>query len=173
VVDKTITETAVLVPIPKNRNALGGRGTAPISRVVNEMQIRSSSQGIPDPLEPWENTGNHQLKPQGWWLSERRWACLTVFGPGVVRSTQVPGRLKRRTAYAAYARHLVTHGTKAWPAAKTVHELDQLAMAATMSTNVYRPAGLPQDGSAHLFECRPRHELAQRSLTMESADATV
>jgi hypothetical protein len=70
-VARKITETAVVVPVPHDPNALASRGIGLRSRVIYEMQMRSSIRGIPDPLEPWENTGNHRLKPQGWWLTER------------------------------------------------------------------------------------------------------
>jgi hypothetical protein len=88
-----VTEAAVVVPVPENQNVLASRGIGPQSRVIYEMQMRSSSRGIPDPLEPWENVGNHQLKPEGWWLTERaafagRASQINSYGelsaPGVV-----------------------------------------------------------------------------------------
>ena len=37
--------------------------------MIGDLQMRSSSREIPDPLEQWEHPSNLKLKPEGWWLS--------------------------------------------------------------------------------------------------------
>jgi hypothetical protein len=83
------------------------------------------------------------LDPEVWPVLDR-WACLTVFGPSAVTGRQLPSRLRTKVAYAAYARHLVTQGRASWPNAEAIHDLDQLAMSASISTNTIAPTGLPR-----------------------------
>lgn len=80
------------------------------------------------------------LDPDVWPVLDR-WACSTVFGPDAVPGKQqLPARLRRKAKYAVYARHLVTQGHRCWPNAETIHDLDQIAMAASM------PAGRLPEG---------------------------
>jgi hypothetical protein len=83
------------------------------------------------------------IDPEVWPVLDR-WACLTVFGPTAISGRQLRRPFRTKTAYAAYARHLVLHGKEAWPHAETIHDLDQLAMNASISNNALAPAGLPR-----------------------------
>lgn len=65
-----ITEGAVLVPPPVNVAVLEQMDLPAKARVIVDLQMRSSSREIPDPLEHWEHPSNLKLKPEGWWLSE-------------------------------------------------------------------------------------------------------
>jgi hypothetical protein len=63
-----ITDGAVVVPPPENV-VPEQMGLPTKAKVIADLQMRSSSQDIPDPLEHWEHPGNLKLKPEGWWLS--------------------------------------------------------------------------------------------------------
>lgn len=65
-----ITEGAVVVPPPENIAVLQQMGLPAKAKVIGDLQMRSSSREIPDPLEHWEHPSNLKLKPEGWWLSE-------------------------------------------------------------------------------------------------------
>jgi hypothetical protein len=65
-----ITEGAVVVPSPGNIAVLEQMGVPAKAKVIADLQMRSSSREIPDPLEHWEHPGNLNLKPEGWWLAE-------------------------------------------------------------------------------------------------------
>ena len=65
-----ITEGAVVVPPPENIAVLEQMGLPAKAKVIADLQMRSSSREIPDPLEHWEHPSNLKLKPEGWWLSE-------------------------------------------------------------------------------------------------------
>ena len=65
-----ITEGAVLVPPPENIAVLEQMGLPAKAKVIADLQMRSSSREIPDPLEHWEHPSNLKLKPEGWWVSE-------------------------------------------------------------------------------------------------------
>lgn len=64
-----ITEGAVVVPPPENIAVLEQMGLPAKAKVIGDLQMRSSSREIPDPLEHWEHPGNLKLKPEGWWIS--------------------------------------------------------------------------------------------------------
>lgn len=64
-----ITEGAVVVPPPENIAALEQMGLPAKAKAIADLQMRSSSREIPDPLEHWEHPSNLKLKPEGWWLS--------------------------------------------------------------------------------------------------------
>jgi hypothetical protein len=65
-----ITECAVVVPPPDNVTVLEQMGLPAKAKAIADLQMRSSSREIPDPLEHWEHPANLKLKPEGWWLSE-------------------------------------------------------------------------------------------------------
>jgi hypothetical protein len=65
-----ITEGAVVVPPPDNIAVLEQMGIPAKATSIADLQMRSSSREIPDPLEQWEHPSNVKLKPEGWWLSE-------------------------------------------------------------------------------------------------------
>ncbi len=65
-----LTEGAVVVPPPENIAVLEQMGLPAKAKAIADLQMRSSSREIPDPLERWEHPGNLKLKPEGWWLSE-------------------------------------------------------------------------------------------------------
>jgi hypothetical protein len=51
-----------------------------------------------------------------------QYALKTVFGPNA------PSEFRRAAHYRAFAEHLANEGPKHWPAAPTIHDLDQRAM---------------------------------------------
>lgn len=65
-----ITEGAVVVAPPQNVAVLEQAGLPAKTRSIGDLQMRSSSREIPDPLEQWEHPSNLKLKPEGWWVSE-------------------------------------------------------------------------------------------------------
>jgi hypothetical protein len=65
-----ITECAVVVPPPENIAVLDQMGLPAKAKAIADLQMRSSSREIPDPLEHWEHPSNLKLKPEGWWISE-------------------------------------------------------------------------------------------------------
>lgn len=65
-----ITEGALVVPPPENIAVLEQMGLPSKAKAIADLQMRSSSREIPDPLEQWEHPSNLKLKPEGWWLSE-------------------------------------------------------------------------------------------------------
>jgi hypothetical protein len=65
-----ITEGAVVVPPPDNIAVLEQMGIPAKATAIADLQMRSSSREIPDPLEQWEHPSNAKLKPEGWWLTE-------------------------------------------------------------------------------------------------------
>lgn len=65
-----ITEGAVVVPPPDNIAVLEQMGLPVKAKAIADLQMRSSSREIPDPLEHWEHPSNLELKPEGWWISE-------------------------------------------------------------------------------------------------------
>jgi hypothetical protein len=65
-----ITEGAVLVPPPENIPVLEQMGLPAKAKAIADLQMRSSSREIPDPLDHWEHPSNLNLKPEGWWISE-------------------------------------------------------------------------------------------------------
>lgn len=65
-----ITEGAVVVPPPENIAVLEQMGLPAKAKTITDLQMRSSSREIPDPMEYWEHPSNLKLKPEGWWLSE-------------------------------------------------------------------------------------------------------
>jgi hypothetical protein len=65
-----ITEGAVVVPPPDNIAVLEQMGIPAKAKAIADLQMRSSSREIPDPLEQWEHPSNVKLKPEGWWLTE-------------------------------------------------------------------------------------------------------
>jgi hypothetical protein len=65
-----ITDGAVAVPAPENLAVLEQMWLPAKAKVIADLQMRSSSREIPDPLERWEHPSNLKLKPEGWWLSE-------------------------------------------------------------------------------------------------------
>jgi hypothetical protein len=65
-----ITEGAVVVPPPENIAVLEQMGLPAKAKAIADLQMRSSSREIPDPLEHWEHPSNLKLKPEGWWISE-------------------------------------------------------------------------------------------------------
>jgi hypothetical protein len=71
------------------------------------------------------------LDPNVWPVIDK-WAAKTVFG--VIPSRYCAAR------YAAYARHLVTEGTKYWGAGLSIHQLDEKAQSASMKDG-HLPAG--------------------------------
>ncbi len=65
-----ITECAIVVPPPENIAVLKQMGLPAKARAMADLQMRSSSREIPDPLEHWEHPSNLKVKPEGWWLAE-------------------------------------------------------------------------------------------------------
>lgn len=66
-----ITEGAVMVPPAETIAVLEQMGLPAKAKVIVDLQMRSSSREIPDPLEYWEHPSNLKFKPEGWWLSEK------------------------------------------------------------------------------------------------------
>jgi hypothetical protein len=85
------------------------------------------------------------LNPEVWPVMDK-WAVQTVFGTRVGGRQWSTGRWQKAKAYSAFAHHLATQGSKTWPAERTIHSLDQLAMRASMPARGKRSAGTVPQG---------------------------
>ena len=60
-----ITEGAVVVPPPENIAVLEQMGLPAKAKAIADLQMRSSSREIPDPLEHWEHPEQPQAQARG------------------------------------------------------------------------------------------------------------
>jgi hypothetical protein len=85
------------------------------------------------------------LDPEVWPVIDR-WSVDTVFGFRADGRSQTPRLWQRAVAYTAFSCHLGSSGPRFWPSAKTIHDLDQAAMRASMPERGTTPAGVIPPG---------------------------